>query len=476
MSDETLLRAGARLLLEKAKYDTATFCRVYRPSVLHPARGLILYSPFPKQQALLADLDAGKSALVFKSRQTGITTSAMVQRLRACLEPGTTHVVVSKNQDEARKLIRRARRAMETCDPSFPLKVKEGRDNTLELGFENESSIIGLAPTEEGGRAEAATTVLLDEVRSLPWPDALWQSLGPALTHGASVCMVSTPDIEGSFYHQHWTTTSSGQTPWAYHVVHWRDWPGRDEEWAEQKRAELQFTQQMWDQEYELKWGSLADALFSAEGIELALRLGTVAWMPPVPVHAGMFAAGGDLSGGGRAETVLLALDIRQKPFRVCEVRHSPSWTAPRQADEIVKFAQDFAVVPWLDRTGVGWGIAGNVSVPKVGVAFTGGREVTGTAAEPNIPRERLMQHLAWGMEQGHVAIPAEQQDLVIGLRASTLKGKGVNSDHVDALALAYWGATGGDRRPINLADLIGRPSTEEYRPTPPSGLDAVMA
>jgi len=221
-----------------------------------------------------------------------------------------------------------------------------------------------------------------------------------------------------------------------------------------------------------LEWGSLADAVFDMESIDRAITLGQVSWQPPSSIRPNEFAIGGDLSGGGRASTVLLVLDKREVPLRIVDVADSENWTAPKQQAEIERVAKVWNAVPWLDRTGVGWSIVGNLSIPVVGVAFTGGREVTGTNREPNIPRERLWAHLAYGMEQGQVAIPPERQDVILGLRSATWSKTGVNHDFVDALALAYWSATGGDRKRGGV--YVSSPAKEQYRPTPPSGLAGV--
>lgn len=472
MPDETLLRAGARLFLEKANHDTSTFCKVYRPQVVLPGKGSVIFVPYPRQREVFASLDAGESGLIFKSRQTGMTTTIMLQRLRSCLVPNTSHLIVSAKAGLAGELIDIARHAARTCDPPFPLRITT--DNQLEFGFSNGSRIVGEASTPESGRTYAVTTATLDEVRALAWPQETWQSLAPTVTHGGALCMVSTPDIEGSFFYRHWLEVSSGLTPWAYHVVHWQDWPGRTDEWAETTREKLRLTRHEWQQEFELEWGSIASAIFSAESIALATRLGAEPWLPSErPTHA----IGGDIAmgGAGRDASVLVTLDTTSEPFRVAAAEDLGELSAVALQARIEERARERNAKPWLDCTGIGWGVVSNLSCPAVGVNFTGGTAVTKADLGWNVPREKLLSHLALGLEKGKVAIPPGQAEIIASLRsAQREKRKGLFVDWLDALALAYWAATGGDRRPINLADLMGSPSKDAYRASPPQGFDVV--
>lgn len=429
-----------RRLARIATVDTLAFCNLYRPQVVHPKRGSVVFVPYPKQAEVLRSLDAGESALIHKSRQTGMTTSLMIQRLRACLVPNTTHLIVSAKAHLAAGLIEIAKHAAQTCDPKFPTAITT--DNQLELAFANGSRIVGESSTPESGRSYAVTSALLDEVRALAWPKETWQSLAPTATHGGSLCMVSTPDIEGSFFHEHWLRVSSGLTPWAYHVVHWRDWPGRTDEWAEKTRADLGLTKLEWQQEFELEWGSILSAIFSAESIALATGLGGEPWEPSrLPTHA----IGGDIAkgGSGRDSSVLIALDTTSEPFHIVAAEDVGELSAPALQAKIDEWAQTRKATPWLDCTGIGWGVVSNLTSPAVGVNFTGGTAVTPADLGWNIPRDKLLSNLALGMEKGRLAIQPEQSEIIASLRsAQKEKRKGLFVDWLDALALAYWSAT----------------------------------
>jgi hypothetical protein len=176
-------------------------------------------------------------------------------------------------------------------------------------------------------------------------------------------------------------------------------------------------------------------------------------------------AIGGDLAGAGRAATVLVALALNGDSARVVDVQAWETEPAPILQAGIEDFAKRHGATPWLDRTGIGWGIIGNLSCPAVGVQFTGGNAITQVnAREWNVSRERLIGHLVLGLENGQIDVPRANQELVLGLRSYRWdKRKGRYADYVDALALAWWSATGGSRPPV-LKSLATRNAEKRAR------------
>jgi len=114
--------------------------------------------------------------------------------------------------------------------------------------------------------------------------------------------------------------------------------------------------------------------------------------------------------------------------------------------DNVERLAHEYGVRPWLDRTGIGWGVIENLSCPSTGVLFTKGNAVSGNSSSPNVPVSQLINNLVLGLEHGQIAIPAQYAELLLGLRAYRWKQaygrKGRGADWVDALALAWWSFT----------------------------------
>ena len=149
--------------------------------------------------------------------------------------------------------------------------------------------------------------------------------------------------------------------------------------------------------------------------------------------------------GAKRDSSVLVALDVRREPFVLADAEDLGKRSATGLEEEIEVWARRYNCKPWVDCTGIGWGIVGNLEVPAVGVNFTSGRAVTEDDLGFNVPREKLLSNLAYGLEHDMLAIPEECQPIILALTtAQHEKGKGLYVDWLDALALAFWSATEG--------------------------------
>ena len=427
--------------------STAAFIEAYRPCVQHPSHGMVRYEPYPFQRDLLEQLDAGGRIVVLKARQTGISTTFMLQKLMRCLNPGTTVLIASRKQTLAAHLIRIARDAVQSCERPYPLKVTT--DNALELGFANGSRIAAESSTPDTGRGYAVSDLILDEAAYLPWQEEMWRSVSPAVAHGQSLAMLGSPNMEGDLFHRTWEAAQLPGSGWRSAKITWEQHPEYDQDWHDRLRPD--YTAAAWAQEFCCEFGHSADAVFGREYIQRALELGAAEWKRK-PKHA--FALGVDVAGSGQDESVIVTLERTERPARVVSVQNWEQISAPSLQTEIENAAKTMAATPWVDRTGIGWGITENLRTHCVAVMFTGGNSVTGTMLAPNIPREILINHLVRGLEEEQIAIPAGFQGVVLGLRGYRWgTPKALYADYVDALALAWWSATKGEARKLRVRE-----------------------
>lgn len=418
------------------------------------------FVPYPYQERLFDSLDAGGSTIVLKARQTGISTAVMIQALRRCQEPRTI-LVVSRKEALAKQLVRIARDAFVRSHRTYPFTLTT--DNKLELGFSTGGRILAEAATEHTGRTYATSAVILDEFAFLPWQTQMWKSLRPTAARGGSVTVLSTPDLEGDLFEQFWTEAKSDASRWTPHRVHYTDCPDYSEAWYAETRPH--FTAADWAQEFECVFGKAGDAVFSADAIDIALRLGEAPWTGRR--RGQVFTLGGDLAGEGRSETVFIVIETSRLPARVLDVKAWDTLPAPKMQEEAAALHRKWAATQHrlalqdtprdpefgMDRTGLGWGVIQNTHLPIIGVAITGGLKVTdGTTRHPNVPRTILINNLLLGIEQGNIAIPTEWLELVMGLKSYRWGMKLCrNRDYVDALAIAWWVACRGSKRVTTL-------------------------
>lgn len=426
----------ARRAAANALQDSVAFCQLYRPHVTHPLRGLTAFEPFDFQADFMRALDAGGPVLCNKARQIGISTTLMIQKLARCQSPGRTVLVVSRKEATAKELLRIARKAYETCRPEFPVKLTT--DNTLELGFANGSRIIAESASEQAGRTTAASDVVFDEFAYLPWQQEMWQSVRPTVSRSGNVAVVSSPSLEGDLFHSLYLQAQVPESGWHWFQFHWSACPEYTQDWYEKERPN--YTAAQWGEEFDCKFGSSADAVFRSEYIDAALERGKGLQ----PGRKGV-ALGADVSGEGRDQSVMIYLTgdaglLCPEVFAAYDVLPAPQLQARLEAA-----VEQLKVPLWIDQTGIGWGIRQNLTCRSNGVVFTGGQTETVDAASEtwHIARTKLVTNAVLQFEQGQVAIPPGQEQLVLGLRSYRWdKRAGVNADYVDALLLALWGAT----------------------------------
>ena len=429
-------RAIEALLAEVATRDSIAFCKLYRPRVTHSTRGIVVYEPWPFQAEFMQALDVGGPVLSVKPRQCGYSTTVMLQKLARCQVAGRTVLVVSRKEATAKELLRISRLAYQTCDPPFPVRLAV--DNTLELGFANGSRIIAESASENAGRSVAASDVVFDEFAYLPWQAEMWQSVRPTVSRSGNVAVISSPSLEGDLFHTLSLQAQADGAGWRYFHHTWRDVPEYDEAWRERIRPD--FTAAQWDEEFEGKFGSTADAVFRSEFVAAAVERGKGLQ----PGRKGV-TLGADVAGEGRDQSVIIYLTEAGGLYCPEVFGAYDVLPAPALQNRLEAATEQFKVPLWVDQTGIGWGIRQNLTCESKGVVFTGGQtetrdDATGTW---HVSRTKLVTNAVLLFEQGQVAIPPGQEPLLLGLRSYRWdKREGINADYVDALLLALWGAT----------------------------------
>lgn len=424
-------------------------------------RGWIVFEPYDYQREIIELLDAGESIAVNKSRQIGVSTAVMIQRLAQCMHPRSTIVVTHKGSTAA-ELVRIARDALHRCEPQPPMNVLV--DNTLELRFNTGARILAQAASQNPGRVYAASCIVADELAYWPWQDTMWRAVLPTISRGGCSIAASTPDMEGDRFDAVCTDSKLASTSRHYLELPWERCPEYDDEWYAANRGE--YTAAEFASEFECQFGRAEDAVFAGPYIEHAVALAEQNGRLP---RKARFTLGGDIAGEGRSHSVLAVLEVSRRPATVVDVRSWETLPAPALQGEIEAAAEQYQTDPWLDETGLGWGILQNLGVRAVGVTITGGHAVTkaphrrlGTSFHPrtiagkhepnprpimqrgwNVPRTILINNLALGLEQEQIAIDRKFGEVIQGLRSFRWgKRVTVGADFVFALAIAWWAAT----------------------------------
>lgn len=442
-------RAEIRRRAEKiAAQDSLAWIKLHKPRIVAPEGQDVPFEPFDYQRQVLVALDAGGPVIANKGRQIGFSTCVMIQKLRRIMTaPGITVLVVSRTGAVAIDLVRRARLAYHSLAEPKPQLVT---DNKQELELDNGSRIIAERASEEAGRTYAASDVVFDEFAHCAWQEQMWRSVRPTVSATGNIAVISTPNGEGDLYEQLWTRITrrplegegridSGDSDWAAFRLPWNVQPNRDEAWRERERKD--YTDADWRQEYECDFLSAAAAIFAAEAIARCIERGSH-WLPRI---MGRAIIGVDVAGQGRDETVITTLDASQKPYWITETFASEDISAVPLQREIERRQGATGAEVGIDYTGVGYGVAENLSIPHKRVLFTGGSAVSQDGNLWRVPRERLLSNAIQVIERGDIAINPKYQELITALRTARWeKRQGSYVDHLDSLLIALWLAEKG--------------------------------
>lgn len=449
------LASGRRQVLDLASRDTLAFLYTYRPKVLHPIRGLIPFRPYDYQLNLLDHLDTCSRNIILKARQSGISTTTVLQKLRKCLSGPVTCLFLSAKEKYGKELIRIARTAVSTCEPAFPLDLTT--DNQLELAFSNGSRILCEAASQSPARGYAASDILLDEFAFWPWQEEMFKAIRPTVSRGGSITVLSTPDSEGDLYHSLWQRAQNPNTSWHSHYLPWTVCPEYNEAWAEEEQKD--YTAQQWLQEYCCEFLTSGSVVFApaiiAAAVEAANALGLkskFARVLPDRTHKG----GADLAGDGEDQTVWLVLDVSELPWRIVDWESLDRGAPDFQAAILDAAAERYGADLWVDNTGLGWAIASLTTSPYIHRAnITSGNALTqqDDGASPSsaasttvygIPRVKLLANLVKCLELGKIALPPCATELIFQLRNFRWTVERPD-DWVFALALAAWAASNAE-------------------------------
>lgn len=170
--------------------------------IQHPKRGLIPFKTFSYQDELIDKYQEHRFNIILKARQMGISevTAAYCVWLMLFHRDKNILVMASK-ADTAKNIIRKVKTALKKV-PSWLVLADVNTDNKLSVELSNGSRITAIATSEDAGRSEALSLLIIDEAAFVPRFDELWTGLYPTVAAGGNVIVLSTPNGVGNKFHE----------------------------------------------------------------------------------------------------------------------------------------------------------------------------------------------------------------------------------------------------------------------------------
>ena len=213
------------------------------------------------QRELLDDWHSSSKHVTLKARQLGVTWLASLYALWHILFlPGVRVLVVSINEGEAKKVIRKIATMYASLPPGFTAHVevvKPGRTPIAEASTEIElrhlmdggklSTVIGLPSTTKAGHGETAALVILDETARQDYARETWKAVLPTAAKSGRILAISTGNgisvvdeygtVAGNFFHYLYANADAIQARSRFYGVFTH--PERDDDWYEREAMAL---------------------------------------------------------------------------------------------------------------------------------------------------------------------------------------------------------------------------------------------
>ena len=203
----------------------------------------------------------------------------------------SSHVLIAAHKyTGASEIMDRYRFAYESLPDFLRAGVHTYNRNTIE--YDNGSKIQATTTTADTGRGKSLSLIYIDEMAFVDPPEKareFWTALSPTLSTGGKCIITSTPNSDEDQFaiiwkdannniDEHGNENELGINGFKPFFAHWRERPGRDDEWA--KAEEAKIGKARFDREFNCKFlvyeETLINPHFLAElkGEEPSLMLG----------------------------------------------------------------------------------------------------------------------------------------------------------------------------------------------------------
>ena len=233
MSNSEDLKKLIRSEYVKCAKDPVYFMKKYC-MIQHPIKGKIPFHLWDFQEKTLNDFKGHKLNVILKARQLGLSTlTAGYSLWMMTFHEDKNILVIATKQDTAKNLVTKVR-VMHANLPTW-LKQSCVEDNKLSLRYRNGSQVKAVASSDEAGRSEALSLLVLDEAAFIENIDRIWAAASQTLSTGGQCIALSTPNGVGNWFHKTWIEAEDGLSGWNFIKLHWTIHPERGEEWRQKQ-------------------------------------------------------------------------------------------------------------------------------------------------------------------------------------------------------------------------------------------------
>ena len=207
-------------------YFINNYCRIS-----HPMRGLIQFKTYPYQDDLLRDYNDFRFNVILKARQLGISTITAAYCVWFMLfHKEKSIIVLATKFSTAANLVKKVKSMMKNL-PDWLKVAQISVDNRTSFELSNGSIIKAVPTSEDAGRSEALSLLVVDEAAHIEKMDGIWTAIYSTLSTGGRCVSLSTPKGTGNWFHKTYVDAVDGENEFNPIKLMWDVHPERDQEW-----------------------------------------------------------------------------------------------------------------------------------------------------------------------------------------------------------------------------------------------------
>lgn len=219
---------------KNSQYFINNYCRIS-----HPMRGLIGFKTYPYQDDLLNDYNDFRFNIILKARQLGISTITAAYCVWFMLfHKEKSIVVLATKFSTAANLVKKVKSMMKNL-PDWMKVAQISVDNRTSFELSNGSIIKAVPTSEDAGRSEALSLLVVDEAAHVEKMDDIWTAIYSTLATGGRCIALSTPKGTGNWFHKTYIGAVDAENEFNPIKLMWDVHPERDKGWFEKETKNM---------------------------------------------------------------------------------------------------------------------------------------------------------------------------------------------------------------------------------------------
>jgi len=214
----------------KCGKDPVHFFNTY-VKIQHPTRGMIPFKTFPFQDDCVQDFIENRFCIVVKGRQLGLSTlTAAYAVWLAIFQKDKNILVIATKLSTAQNFIKKTKTIVANL-PDWLLMPQITKNNQQIIEFSHGSSIKAIPTSDDAGRSESLSLLIVDEAAFVRDFDTLWTGLYPTISTGGRAILLSTPNGVGGQYYKLYKDAEAQVNEFKAIRLNWNVHPEHDEAW-----------------------------------------------------------------------------------------------------------------------------------------------------------------------------------------------------------------------------------------------------